>query len=76
MSLCACHLYNHAISTEEAKGIQRSIINQFLPHAHLVSKSLIHDQFAPRALNAVRNSFTAVAASSKFSADIAHFACF
>jgi hypothetical protein len=33
-------------------------------------------QFAPRALKAIRNSLTAVAASSKFKAEIAHLACF
>jgi hypothetical protein len=33
-------------------------------------------QFAPKALSAMRSSLTAVAASSKFKAEMAHFACF
>jgi len=39
-------------------------------------KKLDSHQFAPSAPNAMRSSLTAVAASSKFSADMAHFACF
>jgi hypothetical protein len=42
---------------------------------HAVISVRLH-QFAPKALSAMRSSFTAVAASSKFRAEMAHLACF
>jgi hypothetical protein len=53
--------------------------NQRNAHVHYILLfALVQEAFynAPRARNAVRNSFTAVSASSKLSAEIAHFACF
>jgi hypothetical protein len=53
--------------------------NQRNAHVHhILLFALVQEAFysAPRARNAVRNSFTAVSASSKLSAEIAHFACF